>query len=91
MYRWTLPSPRRGSPGDVDPTLVEAISDAGLIGALIVAVVGGYRGWFVYGPLHDRIVRDLLEQRDFWRDAALRGTAIAEKAVEALPPKPDDE
>ena len=49
--------------------------------ALLVTLVGGYRGWWVFGPQHNAIVRDLVEQRNFWRDQALRATSLAEHAV----------
>lgn len=67
----------------MDPTALRALADAGFAVGLIAILIGGFRGWWIYGPLHERIVQDLVEQRDFWRDAAIRGTAIAEKAVEA--------
>ena len=62
--------------------LVDVISKAGALGILVIIIVGGYRGWFVYGPAHDRQVTDLKEDRDWWRDMALRNGALAEKAAE---------
>ena len=65
----------------MDPAALRAIADGGFIVALLTALVGGYRGWYVFGPQHKAIVNDLLEQRDFWRTQALRSTALAERAV----------
>ena len=65
----------------MDPTALRAIADGGFVVALLVTLVGGYRGWWVFGPQHKAIVADLLEQRDFWRKQALRSTSLAEQAV----------
>jgi hypothetical protein len=66
----------------VDPGTLRAIADAGFAAGLIAILLGGFRGWWIYGPLHDRIVDDLLEQRNFWRDQAIRATRLAEVAVD---------
>jgi hypothetical protein len=42
---------------------------------LILAIVGGSRGWWVYG----RYYREMVDDRNFWRDQALSGTKAAEK------------
>ena len=65
----------------MDPSAVRIIADGGFVVALLTALVGGYRGWYVFGPQHKAIVADLVEQRDFWRDQALRATSLAEHAV----------
>ena len=65
----------------MDPTALRAVADGGFIVALLTALVGGYRGWYVFGPQHKAIVTDLVEQRDFWRSQALRATSLAERAV----------
>jgi hypothetical protein len=67
----------------VDPDALRTITDVGTVGLLILVLVGGFRAWWIYGPLHDRIVRDLVADRDFWRDMALRGVALAERAADA--------
>lgn len=66
----------------MDPNAVRALTDLGTVGLLIVVLIGGYRGWWIFGPLHDQIVSDLVEQRNFWRTQALSGTALAEKAID---------
>ena len=65
----------------MDPNALRAVADGGFIVALLTALVGGYRGWYVFGPQHKAIVADLVEQRDFWRSQALRATSLAERAV----------
>lgn len=62
--------------------LADVITKAGVIGILVAIVIGGYREWFVYGPSHKRQIKDLKEDRDWWRDMALRNGALAEKAAE---------
>lgn len=71
----------------MDPAVIKAITDAGLVGGLILVVIGGFREWYVYGPAHRRIVEQLTKDRDFWRAHALRAAGIAEKAVEKVPPQ----
>ena len=71
----------------MDPNALRAVADGGFIVALLTALVGGYRGWYVFGPQHKAIVTDLVEQRDFWRSQALRATSLAERAVGG----PDDD
>lgn len=68
----------------MDPAVLDSISDVGLGALLIGVLIGGYRGWWIFGPLHRAIVADLLEQRDFWREQALRGTALSERAVDVV-------
>ena len=65
----------------MDSSAVRIIADGGFVVALLTALVGGYRGWYVFGPQHKAIVADLVEQRDFWRSQALRATSLAERAV----------
>lgn len=67
-----------------DPSLIDSLSDLGLTGLLIVVLIGGFREWWIYGPSHKRQIEQLTKDRDFWRSAALRGTSIAEKAVEQV-------
>lgn len=66
----------------MDPALLDAISDVGLGALLIGVLIGGYRGWWVFGWIHEAIVGDLREQVTFWREQALRGTALSERAVD---------
>lgn len=50
-------------------------------GALVLALFilfGGFRGWWVYG----REYRIMVKDRDEWKDAALKGSRVAERAVD---------
>ena len=64
-----------------DPQQVEQIIDLGIAGILVFALIGGFFGWWIYGPIHRAIVRDLKEDRDFWRRQALTGTRVIEKVA----------
>jgi hypothetical protein len=44
---------------------------------LIVVLWTGARGLWVFGKTHN----ELLEDRNYWRDLALKGTDLADKAV----------
>jgi hypothetical protein len=44
---------------------------------LIVVLWTGARGMWVFGKTHN----ELLEDRNYWRDLALKGTDLADKAV----------
>lgn len=75
----------------MDPALIRALTDLGAVGLAIAVLIGGYKGWWIFGPIHRAIVADLLEQRNFWREQALHGTSLAEKAVEVVTKRaPDD-
>ena len=60
----------------------------GLLGVLLVVLaIGGFREWYVFGPVYRAMVTD----RDFWRStalegltAAVKGATVAERATERL-------
>lgn len=67
--------------------LVESILGPG--GALVLALFilfGGWRRWWVFGWLY----KDLEQEKNEWKEAALRGTRIAERAVSARGPVDND-
>jgi len=74
----------------VDPAVIRAFTDLGTVGLLIGVLIGGHKGWWIFGPLHDRIVTDLVEQRNFWREQALRSTSLSERAVEVVTKRAPD-
>jgi hypothetical protein len=69
-------------------TWVEVIQGGGLVAALLMAIYGNIKGWWISGKQHDK---DLLERdkqlakaeqdRDWWRDFAMRSIMTAETAV----------
>jgi hypothetical protein len=71
----------------VDAVTLNTLADLGFAAGLILILIGGFRGWWIYGPLHDRAVHDITVDRNFWRDMALGSLHVAERTTEALPPK----
>lgn len=53
--------------------------------ALLVAVIGVLRRWWVPGWLYRDVVRD----RDEWKAIAMRSAHLAERAIEAPAPLPE--
>lgn len=53
------------------------LGPGGLTVGLVLAMVGGWRGWWVFGWQYD----DAVKERDEWKDAALRGTRVAERVA----------
>ena len=52
----------------------------GPFGTLVLALTilfGGWKKWWVFGWQY----KDAVAEKDEWKEAALRGTAIAEKVV----------
>lgn len=61
----------------MDPQLIQLIDRGGLVVLLLVILVGGSRGWWVFGWHY----RHLKAQHDMWQRLALRGTHLAEESV----------
>jgi hypothetical protein len=59
-------------------TTLQWVAQAGLIPALLIAIWGAIKEWWVPGKTYRRA----LDDADKWRALALRGSGIAEKAVE---------
>lgn len=59
-------------------------SDAGVIGLLVFVLVGGAKKWWVWGWSYEELVKD----RDEWKELALSGTNLAERAVDLAAKKP---
>lgn len=58
------------------PETLTVVERLGLIGLLLIILIGGSRGWWVFGRTYNELVKD----RDLYRDLALRGTRLAEQA-----------
>ena len=56
---------------------IKFIGDVGVLGLLILIIYGGIKQKWVYGWQYREIVAD----RDEWKQIALRGTALAEQAT----------
>lgn len=57
--------------------IAERIIQLGLTGALMLALYGGYRGWWVFG----RYYQEMTKERDEWKALALQGLRLAGKAT----------
>lgn len=74
------------SAGDLSlADFLKYISQAGVLGLLVVILFGGYRKWWVFGwQYKDAETRTSRaeKERDDWRDLALHGTNLAEQTVD---------
>ena len=57
--------------------LLDITTKGGVIGLLLIIILGGWRRWYVWEWNYDELVVD----RNFWRDMALSGGQLAEKAT----------
>jgi hypothetical protein len=55
---------------------------------LVVAVLGGFKGWYVWRWQHDAVIAQYVEEvdalrqeRDEWKAVALRGLSVAERVT----------
>jgi len=64
----------------LNPELLTALSDLGIVAILILILIAGARGWWVFGWHYEEVARE----RDAWREIALSTTNLAEKAIERL-------
>ena len=65
-------------------SVLSAISlarDLGAYGVLALALVGGARGWYVWRWTHDKMLAQVIEERDEWKSYAKRGLLISERVV----------
>lgn len=60
-------------------SIVDLISNAGLVGLLVLIIVGGAKRMWVFGWVYE----NALAEKDEWKELALSGTTVAEKAVSA--------
>lgn len=65
----------------MDELLRLLLGPLGLTVSLLFIVYARFKGWWVDGPTHGKVVTE----KDEWKTAALRGTKIAETVVERLP------
>ena len=62
----------------LDPATWAAIRDLGFGGLAAFALIGGFRGWYVWRREHDALKAD----RDFWRTAALKAMGQTDTTLE---------
>jgi Mn2+/Fe2+ NRAMP family transporter len=53
------------------------LGPAGTLVFALVVLFGGWKRWWVFGWAY----RDVLKDRDEWKEAALRGTRVAERTI----------
>lgn len=58
-------------------TIVDLITSGGLVTLLLVILLSGAKGKWVFGHQYD----ELRKERDQWRDLALKATGAAQDAV----------
>ena len=64
--------------GDISlQQIITFLSDAGVLGLLVIVIWGGAKQWWVWGW----IWREMKADRDRWRDIALSATNLADKVV----------
>lgn len=67
--------------------IAEVLQTTGAIGALVFFILGLVRGWWVMKSHHEEVkqqLKEMREDRDMWKHAALRGTDIAERSVDTV-------
>lgn len=64
----------------LSPELLSALSDLSTVALLILILIAGARGWWVFGWHYDEVARE----RDAWREIALSTTNLAERAIQRL-------
>jgi hypothetical protein len=62
-------------------TILDIVTQGGLVGLLLLIIFGIVREWWVPGPLHRRLLAESHAREQEWKKMALEGTAIADKAV----------
>lgn len=74
----------------MDPQLLSSISDLSGTALIILALLGGAKGWWIWGWQHREAVAELQEriaheqdEARFWRDTALEALQVAQRATDA--------
>jgi hypothetical protein len=62
----------------MDPQTIRSFLDIGIAGLLMVALIGGFRGWYVWKWQWDRLSAD----RDEWKALAMRSLDTTERAAD---------
>ena len=91
------------------PVLIDVITKGGLLSALIIALVGGMKGWYVWKHVYDAAIKtadenhaeaikdkeeqlvDCRQDRDYWRDQAVKALSTVGRAVTVVEASRKDE
>jgi hypothetical protein len=57
--------------------LLDQVGRIGAAGMLIAALIGGFRRWWVWGWQY----QEMRDDRDQWRDIAIKGMTVAQGAT----------
>lgn len=68
--------------------ITDFVQAVGITGLLVIAILGGFRGWYVFKWVFDRMVAwyeaqlaEVRKDRDEWKAIALQSLEAAEKGV----------
>jgi hypothetical protein len=64
----------------LNPEILSVLREIGMATLLLLILIGGNRGWWVFGWHY----REVAQERDAWREIALSTTNLAERAIERL-------
>lgn len=67
--------------------ILPLVRDGGSTALLAAAVVGGFKGWYVWRWQFDAAVATLAQmrqERDEWKNIALRGLTVAERVTSPI-------
>jgi len=64
----------------LSPQVLSALSDLGTVALLLLILLAGVKGWWVFGWHYEEVARE----RDAWREIVLSTTSLAEKAIQRL-------
>lgn len=69
-------------------TFLDVVDKIGTLSALILALIGGWKGWYIWKNSHDAIVNEkderiksIVEDRNYWREQAGKALIAAGRAV----------
>jgi hypothetical protein len=64
--------------------IVAIVRDIGVTGVILFALIGGWKGLYVWRWYYDERLADLTKQRDEWRELALGTKKRSLKASESV-------
>jgi hypothetical protein len=66
----------------METTLLQYIQSGGVLGLLLAIVIGGSRGWWVYGAIY----QDMRRERDEWKAVATGAISSVKDTLAAMEP-----
>jgi hypothetical protein len=62
--------------------IVGAVKDLGITGIVLLAFIGGFRRWWVFGWIYEQRTAEIERDRDEWRRIALSGMDIGKRGTQ---------